>query len=94
MSKKLEKSYSWPANCPISVRGWSFLQRKYHLTPQELRLSICICHGCNNEMISRKLEIEINTAKAHLANIYQKVGVNNKVMLLLIFIEDEQKNLD
>jgi DNA-binding NarL/FixJ family response regulator len=94
MSKKLEKLFAWPANCPISTQGWLFLQRKYHLTPQELRLSIAICHGCNNKMIAEKLEIEINTAKAHLANVYQKVGVNNKISLLLTFIEDAEKYLN
>ena len=45
-------------------------------------------------MISQKLKIEINTAKAHLANIYPKVGVNDKVMLLLTFIEDLKKGLN
>lgn len=94
MSKKLEKSFVWPANCPISAQGWSFLQRKYHLTSQELRLSIAICHGCDNKMIAEKLEIEINTVKSHLANVYQKVGVNNKVMLLLTFIEDWEKSFN
>ncbi len=94
MSKKLEKSFAWPANCPISAQGWSFLQRKYHFTPQELRLAIAICHGCDNKMIAQKLEIEVNTAKAHLANLYCKVGVDNKIMLLLTFIEDIRKHLN
>ena len=34
------------------------------------------------------------TAKAHLANVYQKVGVDNKILLLLKFIEDVKKSLN
>jgi len=94
MSKKSRKTPIWPANCPIDAYQWSFLQRKYHFTPQELRLAICVCHGCDNKIISQKLEVEINTAKVYLANVYRKVGVNNKVMLLLTFIEDIKKNIN
>ncbi|MBN1392931.1 MAG: helix-turn-helix transcriptional regulator [Sedimentisphaerales bacterium] len=89
-----EVSYKWPKSCPISAQGWSYLQRKYHFTSRELQLVICICHGCDIKMTAQKLEIAVNTAKAHLANVYQKVGVNNKVTLLLTFISDVKKDLN
>ena len=89
IAKKRGKTYSnWPAKCPINAQQWSFLQRKYHFTPRELQLAIAVCRGCNNKQAAEKLEVEINTAKAHLAKLYQKVGVDNKILLLLKFLED------
>ena len=88
MVKKHSKICSWPAKCPISPKGWSFLQKKYHFPPRELQLAIAICRGCDNKQAAEKLKVKVNTAKAHLAKVYQKVGVGNKILLLLKFIED------
>ena len=88
MTKNGEKKFGWSARCPIGPKGWSFLQKKYHFTPRELQLAIAVCRGCNNKQAAEKLKVKVNTAKAHLAKVYQKVGVNNKIMLLLKFIED------
>lgn len=88
MVKKHSKICSWPAKCPINAKQWSFLERKYHFTLRELQLVIAICRGCNNKQAAEKLDIEVNTVKAHLAKVYQKAGVNNKILLLLKFIED------
>jgi len=83
-----DKKFGWPAKSPIGVRQWSYLQRKYHLTPRELQLCIAICRGCNNQEAAEKLRVKVNTVKAHLAKVYQKVGVDNKILLLLKFLED------
>ena len=88
MVKKRSKTFSWPAKCPINPKGWSFLQRKYHFTPRELQLVIAVCRGCNNKQAAEKLEVTVNTAKVYLAKVYQKVGVDNKTLLLLKFLED------
>lgn len=88
MVKKQRKSCVWPARCPINAKGWSYLQKKYHFTPRELQLAIAVCRGCDNKQAAEKLKVKVNTAKAHLAKVYQKVGVDNKILLLLKFIED------
>lgn len=86
MSK--DKTFGWPAKCPIGPKGWSFLQKKYHFTPRELQLAIAVCRGCNNKQAAEKLRIKEYTAETHLRNVYRKVGVNKKILLLLKFIED------
>jgi DNA-binding CsgD family transcriptional regulator len=81
-------SSRWPYPCPIKPKQWFILQRKYHLTNRELQLVICICRGCNNLEAAKKMEIELNTAKVHLANVYRKMGISNKVHMLLKFLAD------
>jgi len=87
MVKKRDKTHTWPAKCPINAKQWSFLQKKYHFTPRELQLAIAICRGCNNKQAAEKLGIKEYTAETHLRNVYRKVGVNNKILLLLKFLE-------
>ena len=83
-----DKSMKWPYSCPFTPSEWAYIQRKYHLSPRELQVAICVCHGSNNKQIGESLNIETNTAKAHMAKLYIKVGVNNKVHLLLKFMSD------
>ena len=85
---KSNKSMRWPYSCPFTPSEWTFLQKKYHLSPRELQVVICICHGCDNKQIGESLNIKINTAKSFLGKAYLKTGVNNKVHLLLKFIND------
>lgn len=94
MAKKYGKLFAWPANCPIDAQQWRFLAKRYRFTPQELAVSIAVCHGCNNKKVAEKLEIAEYTAETHLRNVYRKVGVNNKVTLLLTFLEEIKKNLN
>lgn len=70
------------------TKQWAGLQKKYHLTPRELQVCFLACQGLCNKEIAEKLEVSVNTAKVHLRNVYRKVRVNSKVLLLLKFLED------
>jgi len=76
------------ARCPISPKDWSYLHRKYHLSPRELQCAICICSGCNNQQVAKNLGVTLNTAKVYLGGLYRRTGVNNKVALLLKFLSE------
>jgi len=39
--------------------------------------------GLENDKIAKKLKISYNTVRAHFGNIYKRVGVQNKVQLVL-----------
>ena len=80
--------FSWPARCPLTPKDWSYLHRKYHLSPRELQSAICICSGCNNAQLAKTLGITVNTAKVYVREVYRRTGVNNKVLLLLKFLSD------
>jgi len=76
------------ARCPLSPEDWSYLHRKYHLSPRELQCAICICSGCNNRQLAKNLGVTLNTGKVYVGGLYRRTGVNNKVALLLKFLSD------
>ena len=53
------------------------------LTQQERRIVYYLASGMKNEQIAEELHISIYTVRTHIANIYKKFEVNNKVDLLM-----------
>ena len=53
------------------------------LTQQERRIVYYLCTGMKNEQIAEELHISIYTVRTHIANIYKKFEVNNKIDLLM-----------
>ncbi|HEU5097948.1 MAG TPA: LuxR C-terminal-related transcriptional regulator [Roseiflexaceae bacterium] len=49
------------------------------LSPQEGRVLQLLGQGYSNPEIARELVVSINTVKAHLKNIYRKLGVSNRL---------------
>jgi len=74
-------------------KQWQGLQKRYHLTPRELQIAILVFEGLDNNEIAKKLEISYNTVRAHLQNIYRRVGTRNKVTLVLKFVDNVKENL-
>ena len=91
---KQDSDFCDPLNIEwFSQKQWSYLQRRYHVTPRELQIAkIVCCRGLNNKEIAKELNIAHNTVKIHLRSIYGKIRSNSKVLMLLRFIEDV-KNL-
>jgi DNA-binding NarL/FixJ family response regulator len=65
---------------------WSYIQRKYLMSPRELEIAKLVCRGLSNDQIASDLTISTGTVKTHLRNIYLKVRVNSKINMLLDFI--------
>ena len=72
----------------LNERQWSYLQRRYHMTPRELQIAQLVCQGLGNEEIANRLKIKHGTVKTHVRNLYRKLWVHNKILMLLRFIED------
>jgi len=53
------------------------------LTQQERRLAYFLTTGMKNEQIAEELHISIYTVRTHIANIYKKFEVGNKIDLLM-----------
>lgn len=53
------------------------------LTAREREVAEGICEGLSNKAIAIKLEITERTVKQHLANIFEKLGVKDRVQLAL-----------
>ncbi|MBE0535434.1 MAG: response regulator transcription factor [Phycisphaerae bacterium] len=71
---------------------WMFLKKRYHLTSRETQVAILICRGFSNEEIAEALRISQSTVKTHLKNLYRRVRVDSRILLLLQFIEDVSKS--
>lgn len=52
------------------------------MTPREMEVLHLIAEGLSNPTIAERLTISVGTVKAHTANIYHKLGVNNRVQAL------------
>jgi DNA-binding NarL/FixJ family response regulator len=57
--------------------------RRYGLTAREMEIVRAVVAGWTNREISGHLSISSNTAKHHLSNIFDKLGVANRLELVL-----------
>jgi two-component system, NarL family, nitrate/nitrite response regulator NarL len=58
-------------------------ENTFGLTPRELDIIAEILAGSTNKDIAAKLSISPETVKRHLSNIYDKLGVSNRLELAL-----------
>ena len=72
----------------LDRRQWSYVQRRYDLTPREREIAELICQGLRNGSIAKHLRIRPGTVKTHIRNIYRKVRVKSKIGMLLTFVGD------
>ena len=70
----------------LKAKQWDYLSKCWHLTPREVQVAKLVCEGLDNEQIGQKLHIAYNTVRAHLGNMFRKVGVRGKAALILEFV--------
>lgn len=57
------------------------------ISPRERQIVELVIAGCKNKEIARRLFISEKTVKNHLSNIFEKVGVSDRVELALYVME-------
>jgi len=62
-------------------------QSRFGLTAREFEIISFITQGCMNRDIASSLSITEETVKRHLTNIFNKVGMSNRLELALFAIE-------
>ncbi len=62
----------------FKAKQWEYLSRCWDLTPREAEVAKLVCEGFDNGQIGQKLHIAYNTVRAHLRNIFRRVGVLGK----------------
>jgi DNA-binding CsgD family transcriptional regulator len=72
----------------LDDKQWSYIRKRYRMTARELQIAKLICKGLNNAEIAEILDIRHGTVKTHLRNIYRRVRVKSKILMLLRFIGD------
>ncbi len=53
------------------------------LTPRERQIIRLIALGASNKEIARQLSITERTVKAHLTNVFQKLGLSTRLQLAI-----------
>ena len=61
--------------------------KSYGLTPRELEMVRLVTQACSNREIAARLSISEETVKRHLSNVFDKVGMSNRVELTLFALE-------
>ena len=84
----IDSPYERPKVILLDERHWSYIQRRYHISPRELEVAKLVCSGLSNKEIAETLDIRQGTVKTHIKNIYRRIRVKNKVALLLRFMTD------
>jgi two-component system, NarL family, response regulator LiaR len=56
----------------------------FHLTDRELEVLVLLAEGLTNQQSAMKLSISQSTLKFHMANIYQKLGVQTRSEALVL----------
>jgi len=62
------------------------LQKNFGLTPRELEVVAAIVGGYTNRDVAQKFSISEDTVKHHLTNIFDKLGVSNRLELALFAV--------
>ena len=66
--------------------------KHYGLTPRELEIIAAIVAGYTNKDMALKFSISEHTVKHHLTNIFDKLGVSNRLELVLFAVEHQLTN--
>jgi len=82
-----EKLYRRPNVDLLNGKQWQYVKRCYRLSSREVEVAKLICSGFDNDEVAGNLKIRGGTVKTHLRNIYRRVRVNNKIEMLLRFVE-------
>ena len=75
----------------LDEKQWSYLQKRFHMSPRELEVARLVCEGFGNEDIAKALKIKHGTVKTHLRNVYRRVRVKSKITMLLKFVDAASK---
>ena len=72
----------------LNKKEWSYVKKRYNLTPRECQIAGLICQGLHNGKIAKILRISPGTVKTHTRNIYRKARVKSKIAMLLRFVTE------
>jgi two-component system NarL family response regulator len=64
----------------------SIVGRLPYLTQREQQIAALVANGASNKLIARQLSITERTVKAHLTEIFRKLGVADRLKLALLLV--------
>ncbi|OHD11571.1 MAG: hypothetical protein A2086_09190 [Spirochaetes bacterium GWD1_27_9] len=69
------------------TKNIDLISQQWGITEREKEIIIFLIKGYSNKEISGKLFISINTVKTHIAKIYQKLGINQRIDLINLILD-------
>ncbi|MDY0093099.1 MAG: helix-turn-helix transcriptional regulator [Candidatus Vecturithrix sp.] len=82
-------SYIQHAHGPVQTNPPDDFFARYHLSPREQELITLVLKGYSNQKIAETLYISLHTVKAHLRNIYPKLGIKSRYELIALIREPQ-----
>lgn len=73
---------------PVSANSEAPKSTENNLTVREKQVLALIVEGLTNNEIAKKLDVSINTTKAHVCNILQKLAVNDRTQAAIKALKD------
>ncbi len=73
------------------VHSINMLEQDYNLSQRETEVVKYIISGTKNSVIAETLGITLRTVKTHVTNIYNKLGIENRIQLINLFNIYEKK---
>lgn len=73
----------------VSVQPAAESVNESNLTGREKQVLSLIVEGLNNQEIAKKLDVSINTTKAHVCNILQKLSVQDRTQAAIKALKDK-----
>lgn len=77
----LEQTFELARLASTSVEENPHLQQ---LTPKEAEIATSVSNGNSNRLIAKEFAISEATVKTHLSNIFKKLGIKDRVALVLL----------
>ena len=81
------ENHKMPSVTVIAEDKWPHIQKCCGMTEREMQIAKSVCSGLSGQQIADSLHIQQGTVKTHIRNIYRKTWVNNKIAMLLRFVE-------
>lgn len=70
----------------------TWLRERFGLTPQEARVALLIAEGYAAKEVAVTLGVTVFTVRAHLRNIFAKIGVGRQAALVRVVLRSEPRD--
>ena len=79
---------------PLTAQEWKDAIEQLRLTRQQARIVEQILHGLRDKQVAAALNLSEATVRTHLARLFTKLGVDDRVQMMLCVLACRQRPQD